>query len=50
MSYERLRQEVREAWDAVGEDQQRDLIVTMKQQYEAVIEAKGLYKLVGTIE
>ena len=42
-SYKRLREVVKEAWEAVIYDRIRELIREMPERCRAVIEAKGLY-------
>ena len=42
-SYDQLRQRVTEAWEAIGEDLLEDLIDTMPQRCQAVIDANGMY-------
>ena len=41
LSYDSLRKAIREAWNAVGEDQLRRLIGEMRERCQAVINAKG---------
>lgn len=43
MTYDQLRTAVKEIWDAIPDDRVRELIRTMRQRCEAVIEANGLY-------
>ena len=43
LSYESLRQAVREAWDAIHGEQFDELIDSMNDRCEAVIRAKGMY-------
>src|SRR5437588_681896 len=43
MSYDRLRDAVKEAWGAVGQHEFRELIESMPAQCQAVIEANGLF-------
>ena len=42
-SYKRLKEAVKEAWEAVTHDRIRELIREMPERCRAVIEAKGLY-------
>ena len=43
MLYDRLRAAVKEAWAMVGEYEFRDLINSMKDRCQAVINADGLF-------
>jgi hypothetical protein len=43
MSYDQLRAAVKAIWDAIPDDDVRDLIRTMRQRCEAVIAANGLF-------
>ena len=41
LSYDKLRKAVKEAWDAITEEQLRELIAGMKERCQAVIDANG---------
>jgi hypothetical protein len=43
LSYKILRKAVIEAWDAIGENELTELLNSMPQRYQAVIDANGLY-------
>jgi transposase len=43
MTYDELRAAVKAIWDAIPDDDVRDLIRTMRQRCEAVIAANGLF-------
>jgi len=43
MTYDRLRTVVRKAWSSVGQHEYRDLIESMRERCQAVIEANGLF-------
>jgi hypothetical protein len=43
MTYDELRAAVKAIWDAIPDDDVRDLIWTMRQRCEAVIAANGLF-------
>ena len=43
MSYERLRAAVKEAWEAIGQDELRELVESMPARCQAVIDANGLF-------
>ncbi len=43
MNYDQLRAAVKAIWDAIPDDDVRDLICTMRQRCEAVIVANGLF-------
>jgi ketohexokinase/beta-glucosidase len=43
MTYDQLRAVVKEVWDAIPDDRVRELIHTMRQRCEAVIEANGFF-------
>lgn len=43
LSYERLRQAVQEAWEAVGADYLEEMILTMPERCKAVVLADGRY-------
>lgn len=43
MSYDRLREAVKEAWERVGEHEFKALIESMQARCQAVIDAKGLF-------
>ena len=43
MSYDRLRDAVKEAWGTVGQHEFRELIESMPARCQAVIEANGLF-------
>jgi hypothetical protein len=43
MSYNELRKAVTEAWEAVPEDWLIKLVREIKERYQAVINAKGMY-------
>ena len=42
-SYKQLRQQVNEAWDAIGRDLLAQLIDTMPRRCQAVIDANGMH-------
>lgn len=43
LSYDRLRQAVKEAWEAVCQDQLEELIDSMHDRCQAVIDANGMH-------
>ena len=43
MSYDKLREVVQEAWDAISEETLAELIATMKHRCQAVIDANGMH-------
>jgi len=43
MSYDRLRDAVKEAWDNIRRHEIRELIGTMPERCQAVIDANGLF-------
>ena len=43
MSYNELRQTVKNAWKAISEDYLKRLITQMKERCQTVIDAKGKY-------
>lgn len=43
MSYDRLRAAVKEAWERVGRFELEELIKSMKDRCQAVIDANGLF-------
>ena len=43
LSYKVLRQAVTEAWEAVGEQELKDLLASMPERCKAVIAANGLH-------
>lgn len=42
-SYEKLRQYVKEAWEALPDDYLKELLASMPDRCKAVIAAKGMY-------
>jgi hypothetical protein len=42
-SYKRLRKAVQEAWDSITHERIRELVCSMKDRYQAVIDADGWY-------
>ena len=43
MNYNRLRAAVKDAWEKVGEHEFKELIESMHDRYQAVIDAEGLF-------
>ena len=43
LSYDRLREAIREAWDSITEQQLKELLETMRERYQDVIDAQGGY-------
>ena len=43
LSYDALRAAVKEAWEAIGQDTLRELVASMPERCQAVIDANGLY-------
>ena len=43
LSYDQLREAVREAWDTITSDELEDLITGMRKRCKAVIAAEGSY-------
>ena len=43
LSYDRLREAVREAWDSITEQQLKELLETMRERCQDVINAQGGY-------
>jgi len=43
MSYDRLRAAVKDAWDKVGRHEFEDLIRSMRERFQAVIDADGRF-------
>jgi hypothetical protein len=43
MTYYRLKAAVKDAWEKVGEHEFQDLINSMQERCQAVIDAKGLF-------
>jgi hypothetical protein len=43
MSYDRLREAVKDAWEKVGRFQLEELIGSMQERCQAVIDANGLF-------
>jgi hypothetical protein len=45
MTYDKLRDAVYEAWNAVGADELQALVRSMNARYQAVIDANGMHIL-----
>ena len=43
LSYNRLREAIREAWDSITEQQLKELLETMRERCQDVINAQGGY-------
>jgi transposase len=43
LSYDALRAAVKEAWEAIGQDTLRELVASMPERCQAVIDANGMY-------
>jgi len=48
MSYDRMGEAVKAAWDATGADTLEELIAIMPQKCQAVIDANGIHRLLNT--